>query len=563
MPFTMTKTDSGYQCDFSRNGFKQNLYDLKEQVEGLKWNPNEKIWTAQPTIRNHNIYQRLQGVNIYALYDKPLMNDNELLEIFTQNNLASQFSSLRNYQRLAVAHFLTHRRCILSAVQRSGKTLPTLLVLKLLQRKNPKNRQWFVTTKNAKLGIRTEMKKWNLENNSLHIMTYDEFTKEAYDNPPMYIVFDECQKLKNDSSQRSMSAMFISKNQLLTNHETYLLMLSGTPAPNYPDDWWALTEICMPAFLREKSKMQLRQTLAVMQSNDTPFGGKYYTVIEWKKDEVKNLSERLSGLVEFITKEDVGNMTPMEQVSVDLTPERSLLNALKLIAKTRDKELEQSYRQLSDGFIYEKVRDEETGEITQEVKYLSTPKDAQLIDDLEEYEDCGRLCITGYFSATVEKIANIVFAQGWDYVMITGSGIKTSLNDIPIDELMMEFDGSRFSLKKVERLAIILQSDICEGLELSACPAIIFYSNTYNCASRLQMEARHTSPNSPYSSVIVKDYLYLAIDRRILQLLKLKTELESMPKNWAKELSDDISRLEVLDKEQLDRLKTKEKELPF
>ena len=34
--------------------------------------------------------------------------------------------------------------------------------------------------------------------------------------------------------------------------EGYVLELSGTPAPKMPVDWWSLTEIAWPGFLRRR-----------------------------------------------------------------------------------------------------------------------------------------------------------------------------------------------------------------------------------------------------------------------------------------------------------------------
>ena len=78
-------------------------------------------------------------------------------------------------------------------------------------------------------------------------------------------IFDESSKLKTPTSQRSKAAQrFADMIRAEHGFDGYVILMSGTPSPKSPIDWWSQAEIAWPGFLREGSVKALEQRLAFM-----------------------------------------------------------------------------------------------------------------------------------------------------------------------------------------------------------------------------------------------------------------------------------------------------------
>jgi hypothetical protein len=64
----------------------------------------------------------------------------------------------------------------------------------------------------------------------------------------------------------------------------YVNLMSGTPSPKSPIDWWSQAEIAWPGFLREGSIKALEQRLAFMVDHEYD-AGVFKKRLGWKDDE--------------------------------------------------------------------------------------------------------------------------------------------------------------------------------------------------------------------------------------------------------------------------------------
>lgn len=507
MPYTMFDKNTYYLCDF-RGGdfFETNKEHMKNELERLSW--KDKKWIAEKTPRNTNIFRRLNGENIYDIYEK---EREDIHEILNYANSFMDINKLKSYQIDMISHIQTRHRCVCGAEMRMGKTLPTLIFLSYLS-KNYDEKLAFVTTKNAKYGIYFEIAKWQIpELDSLEIINYDYFT-DYYDEIPFCIVFDEAQKLKNESL-RTFKAISLVQKQLNTFEESYVILNSGTPAPNHQDDWYFLTEICLPGFLAENSKSKLRQRLSFWHIEESLTGGKYCKIDAWKPEEIRKLGEeRLIGLVEVYSKAKyLPELLPPKR-EIWQIPRSSQVNMiLKALPKLykNNSQLRVAIAKLSDGI--------------HDGKFFQTEKDRQLSKLIDEHEDIGRFVLVAFFKETITKLTKILIHHDWNILRITGDGIASINSKYSSEELLREMDESQKQLHD-EKIISIIQADICEGLELSASPIIAFYSNSKRSDSRMQMEARINSLNSKFTNQRVVDFIYFDQDlANYTQLLNKQT----------------------------------------
>ena len=107
-------------------------------------------------------------------------------------------------------------------------------------------------------------------------------------NPlPQGVVFDESSRFKTATSQRSKAAFKLT-NLMRAKYkwDAYAILMSGTPSPKRPTDWWSQCEIAWPGFLKEGSVKALEQRLAfkVQQEFDS---GTFWKTVGWRDNETK------------------------------------------------------------------------------------------------------------------------------------------------------------------------------------------------------------------------------------------------------------------------------------
>ncbi len=261
---------------------------------------------------------------------------------------------------------------------------------------------WFwVGPKTSLPNIKRELRKWGFDPTTatIEFMTYERLVRIMDDwvpgNPlPQGVVFDESSRLKTDTSQRSMAAQKLT--DLIRDEygwEGYVILMSGTPSPKRPTDWWSPCEIAWPGFLREGSVKALKSRLA-FQEQQTFDSGTFWKTTGWKddtrkcntcgfvredgvheldpfgedegyhefvesKNEVAYMFERLKGLVVVKHKKDCLTLPDKRYRKVVCKPSASLLRVAKVIAESAPNAMTGGtlLRELSDGFQYRDVAD--------------------------------------------------------------------------------------------------------------------------------------------------------------------------------------------------------------
>lgn len=383
---------------------------VKTEFEKRQWKPDEKCWEIPITQRNVFRLEVLQGkysdIKPYERYDAiETTSYREAIRKHAEERGIKIYSHQEDMvNQLLVAHWI-----IWAAQMGVGKSLAAIIAAEMIFKKYGPFEMYWVGPRSALVAGRLEFEKWKSPLRP-EFFTYEGLTERIKTwpvgkTPPQLIVFDEASKLKTPTSKRSMAAKMLADLMRSTfGGKSWIALLSGTPAPKNPSDWWHLCEVACPGFIREGHILGFTNRLAVIESRETvPGAGSYNHIVTWKdsdnkcdkcgqpkehvnhttdfmvrmtqqstadfhefvqaKNEVAELKNRLRGLVMVKLKEDCLDL-PMKRYEVKrVKPSRSLLNAAKIITQTVPRAIEalSLLRQLSDGFQYV---DEPTGETT-------------------------------------------------------------------------------------------------------------------------------------------------------------------------------------------------------
>jgi SNF2 family DNA or RNA helicase len=245
------------------------------------------------------------------------------------------------------------------------------------------------------------MRRWNLPDHIyIEYHTYESLVTcvdawQPGDPLPRGVVFDESSKLKSPTSQRSRAAQRLAdRMRAKYGHDCFVLLMSGTPSPKTPLDWWSQCEIACPGFLREGSVQALERRLAFMELKEFDTGS-FYARTGWRDNELKchhcgrfaeeschdkelaeaageeyhpwaksvnevaYLYERLKGLVTVKHKKDCLNLPEKRYRVIKCEPKANILRAAKIIAQSAPNAITAMtlLRELSDGFQYRDVAD--------------------------------------------------------------------------------------------------------------------------------------------------------------------------------------------------------------
>lgn len=378
-------------------GYHPDLVAEVKMMQGAKWHGYDKtprkIWSIADSQRNRFQLDFLTGKNVYAPYDAPLVEwEPSLLtcpyckgkgcrrcgEVGTISPYAHQVQAIR--------HILTRRHCILGAEMGTGKTLAAIKVMEEF----PDWLWYWVGPRSALEGVKMEFDRWAAKV-SPRFFTYEGLKSIVSElmTVPQGFVIDEASRAKNPQAQRSKAvADTADKIRERYGRDSVIVEMSGTPAPKSPSDWWHLSEIACPGFLKEGSVQQLTKTLAIVHQKESISGGVYPQLVSWRDDdrkceecgkyesdanhdifgnnyhvfrpttnEVARLYRRLKGLVEIQFKRDCLDLPEKRYEEIHLTPKRSTLNAAEIIKANSKKAIQALtlLRELSDGFQYKNI----------------------------------------------------------------------------------------------------------------------------------------------------------------------------------------------------------------
>ena len=373
-------------------GFSRPMIAEVKSMQGHKWHGYDepvprKIWSIADSPRNAFRLAFLAGENPYARYDKPLV------EFETSR-------PLYGHQRLMVSQILTRGFCVLAGEMGLGKSLAWLEALEHIAELH-NTMIWYVGPKSGVVSVKREFIKWKSKFEP-RFMTYEKFTNVIRDwvpgdVAPRMVCFDESSKLKNPSAKRSQAALHLS---LAIREEWgehgYIVLMSGTPAPKAPTDWWHQCEVACPGFLKEGTIGKFKKRLCLSELRKSITGGSYPHIITWLDDaekcgkcgklasapchdaykivdydhphvstvnEVANLNARIADLALIQFKRDCLDLPDKTYQTIKVKPTVETLRAARLIRTTSTRAITAItlMRELSDGFQYtEEVIGKET-----------------------------------------------------------------------------------------------------------------------------------------------------------------------------------------------------------
>lgn len=378
--------------------FIQSPFSLKDEIkamQGAKWHGFEdenprKIWSISDTPRNRFQLGFLMGEPVYEWFDQELV-EHEFDERYRDKLMAHQ-KDLANQA-------LTFHYHIFAAEMGTGKTLAAQVVIEESMKKYGDDTLWYwLGPKSSLPNIKREFKKWGFEGSNVEFMTYEALATKMEnwrpgDVVPRGVVFDESSRLKNEKSQRSKGGQMLA--DLIREKygfDGFVILMSGTPSPKSPIDWWSQAEIAFPGFLREGSTKALQQRLAVMEKKDIPGGIAIQQIVDWKdddkkcaicglyveehvpetdedpgaghefeacKNEVGFLYERLKGLVTIKHQKDCLNLPEKRYRLIECKPSSSVLRVAKALQDAAPNTITGItwLRELSDGFQYKEATD--------------------------------------------------------------------------------------------------------------------------------------------------------------------------------------------------------------
>ena len=534
--------------------YHAEMVEEVRSMRGSQWHPELKMWSIDNCKRNMYAFSILSNSSSIAS------------QYWSEEKDFPTTASFWKHQKEIYNFEMTRRRCIVGAEMRVGKTYPTFQVF--YDSKHLVG--YFVTTKSAYKGIFREHSKWfkgkfHLMPYSsstaglgkvLMVMTYNKFTSLLQEwpmgkDPVGFVVFDECQKLKNEDSARSQAAFKVSDMmEEVYSGEEYIIGLSGTPAPKNPVDWWSQCETVRSGYIREGTPKKMEWRIGRHERSGA--AGEFWKLSGWNEGEVEKLAIRLRGLVKIWLLKDCIELPPKRYEVVDLEPSKEVLKVAKFIVDTEDNasSARSRLRQLSDGFQYEKEYREESNKVVRSgLTYVGSPKEEALKEDLLAHEDVGRLVVYSAFQGSTDVIRKVCLEAGWSVLQIDGRGKFLHISDKicltdeeAIDLAFSEMDRSTDE-GRIPFLVVNAQTDSAgTGLEFSASPTIIYYSNSDNGEGRMQSEARGYSANmDKVRGGLIKDYCHLPSDYLVRNNLLAKKDLQRLSMGEFKEIFSRIT----------------------
>jgi len=556
---------------FDRIPYSKILNEEIKAMKGYRWHgfddPPIKKWSVENCPRNVLSLRSLMGENIYEWFERPLRDD-----------LVEFDRPLKPQQVDMIRRGLTYHYQILAAEAGLGKSL---VAFEIMERSGHKN-CWYVGPKSGLASVELEIKKWGL-NVDVNLMTYNKLVSivelESITEIPGLIIFDESDGLKTPTTHRAIAAQWVAdKIREKYGYDGYVILLSGTPSAKHPGDLWSQCEITWPGYLREGSFAAFEQRYAIVEEGETPDGVTYTRRNGWKKDEVAKLPNRYKGLMTVYRKIDWLTLPPKKYRTARLTPTNKVLRVAKSLTNVAPNVITALtwLRALSSGFQYVNTQAGEeqcpvcggSGEYAfpkphtcpgcnglgkkpkyeRKAKFVFTPKDSALKEELDKCETQGRIVVAASFQGSIDRVLAICKERGWSVACVDGRGWRSydsmgnSIDIKPLD-LWSEHHG---------KVAFVGNPGSCRyGLTLTLAHTLVFYDNSFSAVERLQMEDRiHRMTMNELLGATIVDLVHLPVDQLVIDVLKSNKELELLSLGAIKECIGIDS--EVIDEEILD-----------
>lgn len=380
--------------------FLSSPFECKDDIKsmkGSKWhafddeNPR-KIWSVEDCNRNRMNLAFMMGLNPLEWFDRELQHFD--YRGMTRNGVPA---TIMAHQIDLADHGLTYHYQIWGAEMGVGKTLAAQMVME----KSGVATWYWVGPKTSIPNIKREFRIWGFpfERIAVEFLTYEGLVRrmdewKPGDPMPQGMIVDESSRVKTATAQRTKAAQRLA--DLIRekySYDGYVILMSGTPSPKSPIDWWAQCEIAWPGFLKEGSPKALEQRLAFLVNQEYDTGtfkkrtgwrdderkcnvcGEYanhdnhngelvedpedFHVFEPSTNEVGYMYERLKGLVVIKHKKDCLQLPEKRYRKIYCKPTASILRVARAVVDAAPNAITGMtlLRELSDGFQYRDVVD--------------------------------------------------------------------------------------------------------------------------------------------------------------------------------------------------------------
>ncbi len=274
-----------------RNAIK----DLMQSFEGRKyfnmdykgpaWYPHRDHFYGFPlTSRNEFLMKFITGFNPYEPWEREI-----------PESLQPTRTCLYQHQVSMFRQMLGRRYSIIAAEMGTGKSICVIEALEWMRlHEGLKNDEIvYVAPVSGVRAIQLELKKWDSPVRPTKVITYEGMRKmmrmwQDGHPAPKAVVFDESSKLKTWTTKRTRAAFQLAEAiRLEHGMKGFVTLMSGTPAPKTPEDFWPQAEIACPGFLAESSPEKFRNRLCVREAREGAAGGVYNHIVTFLDNEKK------------------------------------------------------------------------------------------------------------------------------------------------------------------------------------------------------------------------------------------------------------------------------------
>ena len=371
-------------------GFNVMLKDRIKTMDGARWlgfdemRPR-KIWAINDNQRNRFQLAYLMDLNPYAPYDAPL------IEYVSKRTNPAPYS----HQIETIRFILTRRQCIVAEDMGLGKSLAAIESMEYAQKILAARDFMWVGPRSALDSARYEFLKWRAKVVP-YFYTYESLRGmvEKGMEVPQILIFDEASRLKTPTAQRTQAAQAIADAMREKyGRDALIVLMTGTPAPKSPDDWYSLCSIACPGFIVEGNYQKFKNRLALIKQYESIGGATFPKLVTWwdneakckicgklqddpdhdtinmieswyhrfqpSVNEVNKLYQRMKGLVIVKFKDSCLDLPDKIYKTIKCQPSASIMRAANLICRTAASAAKALMltRELSDGFQYQETED--------------------------------------------------------------------------------------------------------------------------------------------------------------------------------------------------------------
>ncbi len=274
-----------------RNAVKEMMQSFEgrkyfnKNFKGPEWYPHEDHFYGFPlTSRNEFLMKFTTGGNPYEMWEQEI-----------PESIQPKREQLYTHQVNMFRHMMGRRYSILAAEMGTGKSLSVIECLEYMrEHEGLRNDEIvYVAPVSGVRAINLELKKWNSPVRPTQIITYEGMRKmmrlwQSGKVAPKAVVFDESSKLKTWTAKRTKAAFELAEAiRLEHGSKGFVTLMSGTPAPKTPEDFWPQAEIACPGFLAESSVEKFRNRLCIREQREGMAGGSYAHIVTFLDDENK------------------------------------------------------------------------------------------------------------------------------------------------------------------------------------------------------------------------------------------------------------------------------------